>query len=337
MNKNILVTGGLGYIGSHTCVELISAGYTPIILDDLSNCKESVHARLQTITQKKDIPFVRGDVCNRDLLDNIFAEYKPLAVMHFAGSKAVGESVQKPLLYYRNNLETTLSLLETMQKYSVKSFIFSSSATVYGMDNTPPFTEDMPTGSVTNPYGRTKYIIEEILKDLHTAEQDWSITILRYFNPVGADASAMIGEDPNGVPNNLMPYIAKVASGELSELKIFGNDYNTADGTGIRDYIHVTDLAKGHVAALEKKGEESGLHIYNLGTGNGLSVMEVLKSYQETSGVTIPYTITGRREGDLAASYACADKARQELGWSAKKNIHDMTLDSWNWIKSGNS
>lgn len=337
MKKNILVTGGLGYIGSHTCIELISSGYNPVIIDDLSNCKQSVHTRLQTITQKNDIPFIQGNVSDESIVNDIFETYSPYAVMHFAGSKAVGESVEQPLKYYRNNIESTLALLQAMQTYNVKNFIFSSSATVYGTENTPPLTENMITGNVTNPYGRTKYIIEEILKDLQISDDKLSIIILRYFNPVGADASGMIGEDPNGIPNNLMPYISKVASGELPELKIFGNDYPTPDGTGVRDYIHVTDLARGHVASLEKKGDEPGLHIYNLGTGKGFSVMDVLKSYEEVSGRNIPYSIAKRREGDLAESYADVQKAKNELDWTASKNIQDMVADSWNWIKSGNN
>lgn len=337
MKKNILVTGGLGYIGSHTCIELISSGYNPVIIDDLSNCKQSVHTRLQTITQKNDIPFIQGNVSDESIVNDIFETYSPYAVMHFAGSKAVGESVEQPLKYYRNNIESTLALLQAMQTYNVKNFIFSSSATVYGTENTPPLTENMITGNVTNPYGRTKYIIEEILKDLQISDDKLSVIILRYFNPVGADASGMIGEDPNGIPNNLMPYISKVASGELPELKIFGNDYPTPDGTGVRDYIHVTDLARGHVASLEKKGDEPGLHIYNLGTGKGFSVMDVLKSYEEVSGRNIPYSIAKRREGDLAESYADVQKAKNELDWTASKNIQDMVADSWNWIKSGNN
>lgn len=335
-NKTILVTGGLGYIGSHTCIELIAAGYTPVIIDDLSNCKESVHTRLQTITQNTKIPFVKGNVNNEGLLDDIFRRYQPAAIMHFAGSKAVGESVEKPLLYYRNNIESTLVLLQTMQNHDCKTIIFSSSATVYGAENEPPFTEDMPTGAVTNPYGRTKYMIEEILKDIQTANQDWSITLLRYFNPVGADGSGMIGEDPNGIPNNLMPFISKVAIGDLEELKVFGNDYATHDGTGVRDYIHVTDLARGHVAALEAKGEESGTHIYNLGTGSGLSVMDVLKAYENASGQSIQHQIVPRRYGDIAVSYADVSKAKTELGWIAKKTIQDMTVDSWRWVSSQN-
>lgn len=331
-NKTVLVTGGLGYIGSHTCIELIASGYTPVILDDLSNCKESVHTRLQTITQKTTIPFIQGNVKDLNLLDDIFKQYNPSAVMHFAGSKAVGESVQKPLLYYRNNIETTLALLEAMQKHDCRTIIFSSSATVYGSDNEPPFKEDMPTGSVTNPYGRTKYMIEEILKDIQAANEEWSVTLLRYFNPVGADASGMIGEDPNGIPNNLMPYIAKVASGELEELKVFGNDYPTPDGTGVRDYIHVSDLAKGHVVALDKKGTEAGLHIYNLGTGQGLSVMDVLKAYERASGKTIPHKIAPRRDGDIAVSLADVSKAKAELNWTAQKTTQDMAQDSWRWI-----
>ena len=337
MNKNIIVTGGLGYIGSHAVIELIGAGYTPIIIDDLSNSKRSVHARLEQMSQKS-IEFYKGDICKTDFIQNLFDEYNPLSVMHFAGYKAVGESVSSPLSYYRNNIDGTLSLLEAMQKSDCKSFIFSSSATVYGEHGQPPFTEDMQTGNgITNPYGRTKFMIEEILKDLSIASPELSLTILRYFNPVGAHETGLIGEDPNGIPNNLMPYIAKVAAGELQELSIFGDDYDTKDGTGVRDYIHVVDLAKGHVAALEQKGVEPGTHIYNLGTGRGFSVKEVVKAYQDGSCQNIPYKITPRRAGDVATSYADASKAETELNWKAHKGLSDMVLDSWRFVKEDKS
>ena len=332
MLKNVLVTGGLGYIGSHACVELISAGYNPIILDNLSNCKEDVFSRLKTLTQKDDIIFIKGDVANIQTLNNIFKKYSPISVMHFAGSKIVSESVDKPLEYYQNNLVSTLNLIECMQSNDVSNIIFSSSANIYGPDNLSPMTENMQTGNVTNPYGRSKYIIEEILRDVQHANKNWSVILLRYFNPVGADASGLIGEDPNGIPTNLIPYIAKVANGDLPILNIFGNDYPTKDGTGIRDYIHVSDLARGHVAALENKRETPGTHIYNLGTGQGSSVLEMVDAYKKASGKDIPYNFLARREGDLAESYADVTKAKNELKWTAKKNIHDMVMDSWRWI-----
>ena len=337
MNKNVLVTGGLGYIGSHACVELIASGYTPVIIDNLSNSKESVHELLKTLTQQDDIPFIKGDICHQATLDDVFESYNPIAVMHFAGSKIVSESVEQPLAYYQNNLTSTLNLLAAMEKYDVRNIIFSSSANIYGPDNEPPMTEDMVTGHVTNPYGRTKYMIEEMLKDIAIANKTWSVILLRYFNPVGADASGMIGEDPNGIPTNLVPYIARVANGDLPELNIYGDSYSTKDGTGVRDYIHVSDLARGHVAALEIKGEEAGTHIYNLGTGNGTSVMEMLDAYRKVSGKNIPYKIVSRRDGDMAISYADVSKAKRELNWSAKKNINDMALDSWNWVRSRNA
>jgi UDP-glucose 4-epimerase len=332
--KTILLTGGLGYIGSHCCIELIGAGYDPIIIDNLSNSKISVLDRLKLITQKDNIPFYQADVADKNALNAIFAEHDIDAVMHFAGYKAVGKSTKIPLAYYRNNLDTTLTLLEIMQEHDVQSFIFSSSATVYGEANTPPFTEKMPTGSGTNPYGRTKYMIEEILKDCAFANPAMSVSLLRYFNPVGADGSGMIGEDPNGIPNNLMPYIQKVASGELPDLSIFGDDYNTSDGTCVRDYIHVSDLARGHVAALEKKHDEAGVHIYNLGTGTGISVKEMVEAYGQACGKPIPYKIAPRREGDLPEFYADVSKAQEELNWTASKSLNDMVKDSWNWVNN---
>jgi UDP-glucose 4-epimerase len=270
-------------------------------------------------------------------LDDVFTLYKPKAVIHFAGLKAVGQSVKEPLLYYKTNLTSTLSLLNCMRKHDVNTIIFSSSATVYGISNPSPYKEDMPTGNVSNPYGRTKYMIEEILKDLQTANPLMSVSILRYFNPVGAHSSGLIGEDPNGIPNNLMPFIEKVVKGEIAELQIFGSDYDTHDGTGVRDYIHVTDLAVGHVKALQVKLDKPGTHIYNLGTGNGVSVMDMVNSYKKTSGVDIPYTIVDRRPGDLPAYYADASKAMKELGWQAEKSIDDMTKDSWNWVQNSSN
>ncbi len=335
MNK-ILVTGGLGYIGSHTCVELLNAGYNPVIIDNLCNSKLSVLDRIKEITGKS-IPFYEGDIRDHILLDKVFAEEKPDAVLHFAALKAVGESFKQPLDYYGNNVKGTIYLMDAMKSHGVKSIIFSSSANIYGLQNKLPITEDMPTGHVTNPYGRTKFIMEEIMKDVQKAEKDWSITLLRYFNPVGAHESGLIGEDPDGVPSNLMPYIAMVANGDMGDVQVFGNDYPTPDGTGIRDYIHVVDLAKGHVAALDKKSKQAGTYIYNLGTGKGYSVLDMIKAYENACGKPIPYCIQPRREGDVAASYANISLAHHDLGWSAKKTLDDMCQDSWRWISSNRS
>lgn len=327
--KEILVTGGTGYIGSHTVVELISAGYTPIIVDNLINSSLSVLDRLEQITDVRPT-FYQVDVCDQTALDKVFAKHNFAAVIHFAALKAVGESVAKPLAYYRNNLDSTLSLLACMQKYAVNKLIFSSSATVYGVPETLPLTETARTGvGITNPYGQTKYMIEQILRDTAAANPQLEIIALRYFNPIGAHASGLIGEDPNGIPNNLLPFVAKVAVGELPEVKIFGDDYDTPDGTGVRDYIHVIDLAKGHIAALEHL--QAGFDVFNLGTGRGTSVMEIIKAFEKASQTAIKYRIEPRRAGDVASMYANCDKARTELGWHAKKTIDQACEDSWKW------
>jgi len=332
----VLVTGGLGYIGSHSCVELVSAGYTPVIIDNLSNSKRSVLDRLGIITGTH-IPFYEGDIRDHQLLDQIFKQEKPQSVMHFAALKSVSESFEKPLDYYENNIKGTLYLMRAMHHHGVKSLIFSSSANIYGAQDTLPITEDRPTGQVTNPYGRTKFMMEEIMKDVQNADPEWSMTLLRYFNPVGAHESGLIGEDPDGIPSNLMPTLAKVANGELPEVKIFGDDFPTADGTGIRDYIHVVDLARGHIAALDKKSNIAGTHIYNLGTGHGHSVLEMITAYEAASGKKIPYNIHPRRDGDVAASYADVTKAKAELDWTATKTLTDMCYDSWRWVSSNAS
>ena len=327
---NVLLAGGAGYIGSHTCVELIKSGHTVIIADNFSNsCPEAVK-RVEKLTDTK-IPLYEADVCDRDAVEKIFAENKIDAVIHFAGLKAVGESVEKPLLYYRNNIDSTLTLLETMSKYKVNNFIFSSSATVYGTPKTVPLVETMPTGSPTNPYGWTKLMMEQILSDTAKANPDFSVVLLRYFNPIGAHESGMIGEDPNGIPNNLMPYITQVAAGRLEQLGVFGDDYPTHDGTGVRDYIHVVDLAKGHVKAIEYAAENKGCEVFNLGTGTGYSVLDIVKAFEKVNGVKIPYVIKPRRAGDIAECFANADKAEKVLGWKAEKNLEDMCYDSWNW------
>lgn len=325
----VLVTGGLGYIGSHTVIELIDNGMDVIIIDNLSNSKEEVHERLENITGK-NIPLYIGDVCDKDLLRKIFIDEGVDSVIHFAGYKAVGESVMKPLKYYRNNIDSTLSLLEVMEEFGVYNLVFSSSATVYGKPNSLPINEDFPL-STTNPYGTTKLFIEHILNDMYISNPKWNITILRYFNPIGASKTGLIGEDPNDIPNNLMPYIVKVASGELECLSIFGNDYDTIDGTGVRDYIHVVDLAKGHVLSLNNK--DSGVHIYNLGTGRGTSVLELVKTFEEVNGIKVNYKIVERRPGDIDACFASINKAEKELGFKPIYNIKDMCLDAYNFIK----
>ena len=329
---NVLVTGDAGYIGSHTCVELIEAGHTPIVIDNLSNSNpESLH-RMAEITSKT-VEFIEGDVRDEALLEKIFAEHEISCAIHFAGLKAVGESVAKPTEYYQNNLDATLMLCKVMAKHNVKLIVFSSSATVYGDAKVVPITEDSPL-STTNPYGSTKLMIEDMLRDIAKAEPQLNIAILRYFNPVGAHKSGLIGEDPNGIPNNLMPYITKVAIGELKELRVFGNDYPTHDGTGVRDYIHVVDLAKGHVSALKKLEKEGeGLYIYNLGTGNGYSVLDMVKAFEKSTGKEVPYKIAPRREGDIATCYADSKKAKEELGWEATKTLEDMCKDSWRYIE----
>lgn len=329
MSKEILVTGGTGYIGSHTAIELIEAGFTPVIVDDLSNSSADVIDRIEQITGQKPT-FYQVDVCDQKKLAKVFAKHKFSAVVHFAGYKAVGESVAKPLEYYRNNLDSTLSLLECMREAKVKQLIFSSSATVYGTPETLPLLETSRTGiGITNPYGWTKYMIEQILRDACVANPELTVVSLRYFNPIGAHKSGLIGEDPNGIPNNLLPFVAKVAVGELPEVKVFGNDYDTPDGTGVRDYIHVVDLAQGHLAAL--KHAQPGFTVYNLGTGQGTSVLEIITAFKNASGVDIPYKITNRRPGDVAAMYANCDKAAKEIGWQAEKSIDDACKDSWKW------
>ncbi|MCQ2513687.1 MAG: UDP-glucose 4-epimerase GalE [Ruminococcus sp.] len=327
---NVLLAGGAGYIGSHTCVELINAGHSVVIADNYSNsCPEAVR-RVEEITETK-IPLYEADVCDSIAVERIFAENKIDAVIHFAGLKAVGESCEKPVEYYRNNIDSTLTLLEAMKKFGVNNFIFSSSATVYGTPTTVPLVETMPTGSPTNPYGWTKLMMEQILTDTANANPEMSIVILRYFNPIGAHESGRIGEDPNGIPNNLMPYITQVAAGRLKQLGVFGNDYPTHDGTGVRDYIHVVDLAKGHVKAIEYSGEHNGTEIFNLGTGTGYSVLDIVKAFEKVNNLEIPYIIKPRRAGDIAECFADATKAKELLGWVAEKNLEDMCHDSWNW------
>ena len=326
----ILVTGGTGYIGSHTCVELLKNGYEVIIIDNLCNSKKEVVDNIEKITNKQ-VQFVEGDVRDKDLLRTIFKNNKIAAVIHFAGLKAVGESVEKPLLYYQNNLDSTLNLCEIMNEFNVKKLIFSSSATVYGNPVKLPITEDMEVGKTTNPYGTSKYFLERILNDLYISDEDWSITLLRYFNPVGAHESGLLGEDPNGIPNNLMPYIVKVATNELECLSVFGNDYDTPDGTGVRDYIHVVDLARGHVMAIDKILNTTGVNIYNLGTGAGYSVLDLVNTFEKVNGIKINKKIVGRRAGDIAACYADSTKAYKELGWKAELNLEDMVKSSYNY------
>lgn len=330
--KRVLVTGGCGYIGSHTVVELQKNGFDVVIVDNLSNSKKAVLDRIQQITGTKPT-FYKVDMTDKPALRGVFEKEKFSDVIHFAGLKAVGESVRKPLEYYRNNLDSTMNLLELMREFGVKNIVFSSSATVYGNPATVPITEDFPL-SCTNPYGQTKLMIEYILKDLYKADASFNIALLRYFNPIGAHPSGLIGEDPNGIPNNLVPYITQVAVGKLERLNVFGNDYPTRDGTGVRDYIHVVDLAKGHLAALKKLSENCGLVIYNLGTGNGYSVLEVLNAFSETVGRPLPYVIAPRRAGDIAECYADPTKAYKELGWKAELDLKRMAEDSWRWQKN---
>ncbi len=325
----ILVTGGAGYIGSHTAVELLQKGHEVIIVDNLDNSSQKAIERVQLITGKK-VDFYKGDVRNRDLMNSIFAEHNVDWVIHFAGLKAVGESCAKPLEYYDNNLYGTLVLLETMKAHNVKKLVFSSSATVYGDPEVLPLTEDCKVGGTTNPYGTSKYFQEIMLQDLQKSDDTWTIILLRYFNPVGAHESGLIGEDPQGIPNNLTPYIAKVAIGELKEVGVFGNDYPTPDGTGVRDYIHVVDLAKGHVAAIEGV-QNNGIYIYNLGTGNGYSVLDMIASFSKACGRALPYVIKPRRPGDIATCYADASKAKNELGWTADLTVDDMCASLWKW------
>ncbi|MBQ8472365.1 MAG: UDP-glucose 4-epimerase GalE [Bacilli bacterium] len=328
----VLVTGGCGYIGSHTTVELLKEGYEVVIVDNLINSKRDVLDKIKKITNKS-VTFYEIDLCDKEKLRDVFLKEEISAVIHFAGLKAVGESVEIPIRYYKNNLVSTLNLLECMQEFNVKKLVFSSSATVYGNPKTLPIKEDFPL-STTNPYGTTKLMIEEILKDLYHSDPTFDITILRYFNPIGADKSGLLGEDPNGIPNNLMPYILKVATGKLPVLNIFGDDYNTVDGTGVRDYIHVLDLAVGHVLSL--KNQKTGLKIYNLGTGRGTSVLELVKKFESVNNIKVNYQITKRREGDIDACYASIDKAHEELGFTPRYTIEDMCLDSYNFIKNNN-
>lgn len=329
---SILVTGGAGYIGSHTCVELLNAGYEIVVIDNLTNSKIESLNRVKEITNK-DFKFYKGDLLDRDFLEDVFAINQIEAVIHFAGLKAVGESVAIPLHYYHNNITGSLILCEVMSKYGVKNLVFSSSATVYGMPERVPISEDFPL-SATNPYGRTKLMIEEIMRDLHVSDNSWSIALLRYFNPIGAHESGRIGEDPNGIPNNLMPFITQVAVGKLKELQVFGNDYPTSDGTGVRDYIHVVDLALGHLKALENIKTSSGVKAFNLGTGTGYSVLEIVSAFEKASEVEIPYKLVDRRPGDIAVCYADPSKAKSELGWTAERGIEDMCRDSWRWQKN---
>ena len=328
-NKKILVTGGAGYIGSHTVVELLEAGYEVSVIDSLCNSSAEALKRVEKITGKK-VSFYEDDIRDRKALDQIFGREEPFAVIHFAGLKAVGESVEKPLMYYENNIGGTLTLLEAMTAAGCKNMVFSSSATVYGKPKSVPIREDFPT-SFTNPYGATKLMIEDILKDIYKADKTWNVILLRYFNPIGAHESGLIGEDPKGIPNNLLPYIAQVATGRLKKVSVFGNDYDTKDGTGVRDYIHVVDLAKGHIKALEKIEETPGLKTYNLGTGKGYSVLEIIEAFKKASGRDIPYEFAPRRSGDIDMCYADPSLAYEELGWRAEYGIEKMCADTWRW------
>ncbi len=328
----VLVTGGAGYIGSHTVVELLNAGYEVVVIDNLDNSSKESLKRVEKITGKK-AAFYEKDVRDKDALVKIFKEHAIDWVIHFAGLKAVGESVKKPVEYYNNNLVSTLTLLEVMREFGVKNFVFSSSATVYGDPETLPLTEECKTGGTTNPYGTSKLMQEMILKDVWVSDHSWNIVLLRYFNPVGAHESGLIGEDPKGIPNNLMPYVAQVASGKLKKIGVFGNDYPTHDGTGVRDYIHVVDLAKGHVAAIEKLNE-SGVRVYNLGTGIGYSVLDMVHAFSKACGKNLPYEIQPRRAGDIAACYASSALAEKELGWKAEYGLDKMCADQWNWQKN---
>ncbi|HFI0067737.1 TPA: UDP-glucose 4-epimerase GalE [Streptococcus suis] len=326
---SILVTGGAGYIGSHTVVELLELGKDVVIVDDLSNASILVLDRIEEITGKRPT-FYQLDVADKDGLRQVFEKENIESAIHFAGYKAVGESVEKPVMYYENNIMSTLALVEVMAEFGVKKIVFSSSATVYGLNNPSPLVETMPT-SATNPYGYTKVMLEQILRDVEVADKEWSVALLRYFNPIGAHESGLIGEDPAGIPNNLMPFIAQVAVGKREELSVFGNDYDTVDGTGVRDYIHVIDLALGHIKALEKISTTAGVHTYNLGSGQGTSVLELVQAFEKVNGVPVPYKIVDRRPGDVATCYSNADKALAELNWKTEKTIEDMCRDTWNW------
>lgn len=326
----ILVTGGAGYIGSHTCVELLNEGYEVVVMDNLYNSSKKALDRVEDITGKK-FTFYETDMLDREGVKKIFDQEKIDAVIHFAGLKAVGESVRKPIEYYYNNMAGTLILCDEMRNHGVKNIIFSSSATVYGDPAEIPITENCPKGTCTNPYGWTKSMLEQVLTDIHTADPEWNVILLRYFNPIGAHKSGLIGEDPKGIPNNLLPYVAQVAIGKLPKINVFGNDYDTPDGTGVRDYIHVVDLAKGHVKAIQKLADREGVSIYNLGTGKGYSVLDVIHAFEKACGHELPYEIQGRRPGDIAVCYAKCDKAKEELGWEAQYGIEEMCADSWNW------
>ena len=327
---SILVTGGAGFIGSHTCVELLDAGYEVVVVDNLYNASRKSMDRIEQITGKKPT-FYEADILDREALNKIFEKEQIESVIHFAGLKAVGESVAKPIEYYYNNIAGTLVLCDVMRKHNVKNIVFSSSATVYGDPAFIPITEECPKGKITNPYGQTKGMLEQVLEDIHVSDPEWNVILLRYFNPIGAHKSGLIGEDPKGIPNNLVPYIAQVAVGKLKCLGVFGDDYDTPDGTGVRDYIHVVDLAKGHVKALKKIEDKSGVTIYNLGTGKGYSVLDVVKAYEKACGKPIPYEIKPRRAGDIATCYSDASKAKEELGWEAEFGIDRMCEDSWRW------
>ena len=330
---NILVTGGAGFIGSHTLIELIAAGHNPVVVDNLSNASPEAIHRVEKIVGQS-IPFYEVDIRDREGLEKVFAQHTFDCCIHFAGLKAVGESVQKPWEYYENNIGGTLVLVDVMRKHGLKNIIFSSSATVYGAPDTMPITEDCPKGTVTNPYGQTKSMLEQVLTDIQKADPQWTVVLLRYFNPIGAHKSGTIGEDPNGIPNNLMPYITQVAVGKLQQLGVFGNDYPTHDGTGVRDYIHVVDLAKGHVCALSAIEKKCGLAVYNLGTGQGYSVLDLVHAFEKATGVKVPYVIKPRRSGDVAECWSDPSKAARELGWKAQYGIEDMCEDAWRWQKN---
>ncbi|NBK92565.1 UDP-glucose 4-epimerase GalE [bacterium 1XD21-13] len=327
---SILVTGGAGFIGSHTCVELLDAGYEVVVVDNLYNASRKSMDRIEQITGKKPT-FYEADILDREALNKIFEKEQIESVIHFAGLKAVGESVAKPIEYYYNNIAGTLVLCDVMRKHNVKNIVFSSSATVYGDPAFIPITEECPKGKITNPYGQTKGMLEQVLEDIHVSDPEWNVILLRYFNPIGAHKSGLIGEDPKGIPNNLVPYVAQVAIGKLKCLGVFGDDYDTHDGTGVRDYIHVVDLAKGHVAAIKKLEEKKGVLIYNLGTGKGYSVLDVVHAFEKACGKKIPYEVKPRRPGDIATCYADPAKAKAELGWEAENGIEEMCADSWKW------
>ena len=330
---NILVTGGAGFIGSHTLIELIAAGHNPVVVDNLSNASPEAIHRVEKIVGQP-IPFYEVDIRDREGLEKVFSQHTFDCCIHFAGLKAVGESVQKPWEYYENNIGGTLVLVDVMRKHGLKNIIFSYSATVYGAPDTMPITEDCPKGTVTNPYGQTKSMLEQVLTDIQKADPEWNVVLLRYFNPIGAHKSGTIGEDPNGIPNNLMPYITQVAVGKLQQLGVFGNDYPTHDGTGVRDYIHVVDLAKGHVCALSAIEKKCGLAVYNLGTGQGYSVLDLVHAFEKATGVKVPYVIKPRRSGDVAECWSDPSKAARELGWKAQYGIEDMCEDAWRWQKN---